>query len=137
MAVLRSVATALPKCSKQGGWWGLMVVGQSEAIAERPGLNFGVVVGGDGGIACALEKTEGGKAPAAYLRGSFSRTTNTAPKNYDCDENDCAPFAPGSPTRPTGVRARFQSEAAAGVPLRRRPRRGRHQYGLRGKGWQR
>ena len=58
------------------------------------------------------EKPKGGKAPAAYLRGSFSRTTNTAPKNYDCDENDCAPFAPGSPTRPTGVRARFQSEAA-------------------------
>ena len=29
----------------------------------------------------------------------------------------CAPFAPGSPTRPTGVRARFQSEAAAGVPF--------------------
>ena len=114
-----------------------MVVAQSEAIAERPDLNFGVVVGGDGGIACALEKTEGGKAPAAYLRGSFSRTTNTAPKNYDCDENDCAPFAPGSPTRPTGVRARFQSEAAAGVPLRRRPRRGRHQYGHRGERWQR
>ena len=94
----------------------MMVVAQSEAIAERPDLNFGVVVGGDGGIACALEKTEGGKAPAAQSRGSFSRTTNTAPKNYDCDENDCAPFAPGSPTRPTGVRARFQSEAAAGVP---------------------
>ena len=36
-----------------------MVVGQSEALAERPDLNFGVVVGGDGGIACALEKTEG------------------------------------------------------------------------------
>ncbi len=66
------------------------------------------------------EKPKGGKAPAAYLRGSFSRTTNTAPKNYDCDENDCAPSAPGSPTRPTGVRARLQSEAAAGVPLRRR-----------------
>ena len=66
------------------------------------------------------EKPIGGKAPAAYLRWSFSRTTNTAPKNYDCDENDCAPFAPGSPTRPTGVRARLQSEAAAGVPLRRR-----------------
>ena len=90
---------------------------QSEALAERPDLNFGVVVGGDGGIACALEKPKGGKAPAAYLRVSFSRTTNTAPKNYDCDENDCAPFAPGSPTRPTGVRARFQSEAAAGVPF--------------------
>ena len=94
-----------------------MVVGQSEALAERPGLNFGVVVGGDGGIASALEKTEGEKAPAAQSRGSFSRTTNTAPKNYDCDENDCAPFAPGSPTRPTGVRARLQSEAAAGVPF--------------------
>lgn len=38
-----------------------MVVAQSEALAERPDLNFGVVVGGDGGIACGLEKTEGGK----------------------------------------------------------------------------
>ncbi len=57
-----------------------MVVGQSEAIAERPDLNFGVVDGGDGGIACALEKTEGGKAPAAYLRGSFSRTTTLCPR---------------------------------------------------------
>ena len=94
-----------------------MVVGRSEAIAERPDLYFGVVAGGDGGTACGKEKPIGGKAPAAYLRGSFSRTTNTAPKNYDCDENDCAPFAPGSPTRPTGVRARLQSEAAAGVPF--------------------
>jgi len=33
--------------------------------------------------------------------------TNTAPKNYDCDENDCAPFAPGSPTRPTGAAQRY------------------------------
>ena len=41
----RSVATALPKYSKRGGWWGLMVVGQSEALAERPGLNFRVAVG--------------------------------------------------------------------------------------------
>ena len=87
-----------------------MVVGQSEASAERPDQfagqarnDTGWLVGGDGGTACALGKTEGGKAPAAYLRGSFSRTTNTAPKNYDCDENDCAPFAPGSPTRPTGA----------------------------------
>ena len=94
-----------------------MVVAQSEASAERPDLNFGVVVGDDGGIACALEKTEGGKAPAAQSRSSLSRKENTAPKNYDGDENDCAPFAPGSPTRPTGVRARFQSEAAAGVPF--------------------
>ncbi len=39
-----------------------MVVGQSEALAERPGPNFGVVVGGDGGIACALGKTERGKS---------------------------------------------------------------------------
>ena len=58
----------------------MMVVAQSEAIAERPDLNFGVVVGGDGGIASALEKTEGGKAPAAYLRGSFSRTTTLRPR---------------------------------------------------------
>ena len=34
----------------QGGWWGLMVVGQSEASAERLDLYFGVVVGGDGGV---------------------------------------------------------------------------------------
>ena len=121
-----------------------MVVGRSEAIAERPDQiagqvcnNTGWLVGGDGDTACGLEKPIGGKAPAAYLRGSFSRTTNTAPKNYDSDENDCAPFAPGSPTRPTGVRARLQSEAAAGVPLRRRTRRGRHQYGHCGLGWQR
>ena len=57
----------------------------------------------------------GEKRFAVYLRGSFSSTTNTASKNYDCDEKDCAPFAPGSPTRPTGVRARFQSKVAAGV----------------------
>ena len=35
MAVLRSVATALPKCSKQGGWWGLMAVGQSGALRSE------------------------------------------------------------------------------------------------------
>ena len=63
------------------------------------------------------KKPKGGKAPAAQSRSSLSRKENTAPKNNDCDENDCAPFAPGSPTRPTGVRARFQSEAAAGVPF--------------------
>ena len=94
-----------------------MVVAQSEAIAERPDLNFGVVVGGDGGTACALEKTERGKSACGLLTREFQQNDNTAPKNYDCDENDCAPFAPGSPTRPTGVRARFQSEAAAGVPF--------------------
>ena len=49
------------------------------------------------------KKPKGGKAPAAQSRSSLSRKENTAPKNYDCDENDCAPFAPGSPTRPTGA----------------------------------
>ena len=52
VAVLRSVATALPKCSKQGGWWGLMAVGQSEASAERlyfQTFNLGWLVGIDGG----------------------------------------------------------------------------------------
>ena len=33
----------LSKCSTKGGWWGLMVVGQSEALAERHDPNFGVV----------------------------------------------------------------------------------------------
>ena len=39
-----------------------MVVGRSEASAERPDLYFGVVVGGDGGTACALEKPRGKSA---------------------------------------------------------------------------
>ena len=53
-----------------------MVVGQSEALAERPDLNFGVVVGGDGGIACALGKTEGGKRlrPNHAVRSAEKRT---------------------------------------------------------------
>ena len=45
-----------------------MVV-RSEAVAERPGQiagqdrnDTGLVVGGDGGIACALGKTERGKS---------------------------------------------------------------------------
>lgn len=50
-----------------------MVVGQSEALAERPDLNFGVVVGGDGGIACALEKTERGKSACGLLTREFQQ----------------------------------------------------------------
>ena len=61
MAVLRSEATALPKCSKQGGWWGLMVVGQSGALRSDLDRVLGWLVGGDGGMACALEKIEGEK----------------------------------------------------------------------------
>ena len=87
-----------------------MVVGRSEAIAERPDQIAGQARNDTGwwsGVTVARpagrKNRIGGKAPAAYLRGSFSRTTNTAPKNYDCDENDCAPFAPGSLTRPTGA----------------------------------
>ena len=72
------------------------------------GFFYGAVVGGDGGRIprpsatplkgghAGWENRIGGKAPAAYLRGSFSRTTNTAPKNYDCDENDCAPSRQGA-----------------------------------------
>ena len=82
-----------------------------------PGLNLGWWSGVTAALPARWEKPKGGKAPAAQSRSSLSRKENTAPKNYDCDENDCAPFAPGSPTRPTGVRARFQSEAAAGVPF--------------------
>ena len=70
--------------------------------------DFGVVDGGDGGRIprpsatplkgghAGWENRIGGKAPAAKSRGSFSRTTNTAPKNYDCDENDCAPSRQGA-----------------------------------------
>ena len=54
----------------------------------------------------------GGKAPAAYLRGSYSRTTNTAPKNYDCDENDCAPSRQGA--RPSRQDARTEVRRSAG-----------------------
>ena len=104
-----------------------MVVGRSEAIAERPDQIAGQARNDTGwwsGVTVARpvcwEKPKGGKAPAAQSRSSLSRKENTALKNYDCDENDCAPFAPGSPTRPTGVRAALQSQAAAGVPLRRR-----------------
>ena len=50
-----------------------MVVGQSEALAERPDLYFGVVVGGDGGIACALEKTERGKSACGPLTREFQQ----------------------------------------------------------------
>ena len=46
------LAERLSKLSNKGGRWGLMVVGQSEALAERLDLNFGVVAGGDGGIEC-------------------------------------------------------------------------------------
>lgn len=105
------------------GWrLGTMVV--PERSDAFPNSRHRVVGGVSGGTeqasrlrAVRWEKPKGGKAPAAQSRSSLSRKENTAPKNYDCDENDCAPFAPGSPTRPTGVRARFQSEAAAGVPF--------------------
>ena len=75
MAV-RSEAIAerhLSELSTLGGGGGLMVVAQSEAIAERPDLNFGVVVGGDGGIACALEKTERGKSACGLLTLEFQQ----------------------------------------------------------------
>ena len=57
-------------------------------------------------------KNRGGKAPAAKLRGSLSRTTNTAPKNYDCDENDCAPSRQGA--RPARQDARTEVRRSAG-----------------------
>ena len=58
------------------------------------------------------EKPIGGKAPAAKSRGSFSRTINTAPKNYDCDENDCAPSRQGA--RPSRQDARTEVRRSAG-----------------------
>ena len=69
----------------------------------------------------------GGKAPAAKSRGSFSRTTNTAPKNYDCDENDCAPSRQGA--RPARQDARNEVRASSGRACLcgGASRRGRHQ----------
>ena len=104
----------------------MKVVGQSGALAERPDLYFGVVVGGDGGTACGLEKPIGGKAPAAKSRGSFSRTTNTAPKNYDCDENDCAPSRQGARParqvpRTVSIRSGGGRAFAAATPKRQAP----------------
>ena len=46
---------------------------RSEAVAERHDLNFGVVVGGDGGIACALGKTERGKSACGLLTREFQQ----------------------------------------------------------------
>ena len=50
-----------------------MVVGQNEALAERPGSNFGVVVGDDGGIASALGKTDWGKSACGLLTREFQQ----------------------------------------------------------------
>jgi hypothetical protein len=47
--------------------------GTERSFAERPDLNFGVVVGGDGGIACALEKTERGKSACGLLTREFQQ----------------------------------------------------------------
>ena len=90
-----------------------MVVGQSEALAERPDLNFGVVVGGDGGIACALGKPKGGKAPAAQSRGSFSRTTTLRPRTTTAMRTT-------APRSRRGARPARQESAHGFNPKRRR-----------------
>ena len=77
-----------------------------------------MVVGGDGGIACALGKTERGeKRLRPKDRDDRAKGRRQWATALRLSGKPCAPFAPGSPTRPTGVRARFQSEAAAGVPF--------------------
>ena len=43
-----------------------MVVGQSEALAERPDLNFRIMVGNDSGIASAFGKIEKRCNPLDY-----------------------------------------------------------------------
>ena len=80
-----------------------MVVDQSEASAERPDLNFGVVDGGDGGTDERREKPKGEKRLRPTSQQHFTRTDETERYAKANDENDCAPFAPGSPTRPTGA----------------------------------
>ena len=61
VAVLRSLATALPKCSKQGGWWGLMAVGQSGALRSDPFRTFDL--GWRLGTMVVLERSDSGAAP--------------------------------------------------------------------------
>ena len=90
-----------------------MVVGRSEAIAERPDLYFGVVAGGDGGTACGKEKPIGGKAPAAYLRGSFSRTTTLRPRTTTAMRTT-------APRSRQGARPARQESAHGFNPKRRR-----------------
>ena len=51
-----------------------------------------------------------GKSACGPLTREFQQNDNTAPKNYDCDENDCAPFAPGSPTRLTDEQMELADE---------------------------
>ena len=57
-----------------------MVVGQSEASAERPDQiagqarnDKGAVVGGDGGMASALGKTDRGKSACGLLTREFQQ----------------------------------------------------------------
>ena len=42
-------------------------------LSDRPELNFGWLVGGDGGIACAMEKTERGKSACGLLTREFQQ----------------------------------------------------------------
>ena len=49
-----------------------MVVGQSEALAERPDPNFGVVVGGDGGTDVRWGKPRG-KSACGLLTREFQQ----------------------------------------------------------------
>ena len=68
------LAERLTKLSNKGGWWGLMVVGQSEASAERPDQIAGQARNDTGWWSGVTEARPagwknriGGKAPAAYL----------------------------------------------------------------------
>ncbi len=85
-------------------------------LSDRPDLHFGVVDGGDGGMEC-VGSAGGGKAPAAI--GAFdTHARKGKPSLYPTFEwETLRPVAPARPTRPTGVRAAFQSQAAAGVPF--------------------
>ena len=131
------LAERLSELSNTGGWrgrWWLTRAKRQRSDLTRPS---GWLVGGDGGTDAGWKNRIGGKAPAAYLRGSFSRTTNTAPKNYDCDENDCAPSRQGA--RPARQDARNEVRASAGgrAFAAARPEEAGTSGSLRGMRWQR
>ena len=104
-----------------------MAVGQSEASAELPDQiagqspqRHGVVVGGEGGTDERREKPKGEKRLRPTFQQHFTRTDETERYDYASDENDCAPFAPGSPTRPTGAAHGSNPKRRRACLLRRR-----------------
>lgn len=97
-----------------------MVVDQSEALAERPDPNFGVVVGGDGGTACALGKTELGEKRLRPNHAGVSAERQTLRLRTTTAMRTTAPRRAREPDPADRTRGQRYEGARAAVPLRRR-----------------